>query len=314
MDHDRLFKELLTTFFADFLRLFLPDLGGYVDFASFEFLDKEVFTDVTAGERHEADLVVKARFQGSEAFFLVHVENQAKAQADFGRRMFRYFARLYEAHDLPVYPVVVFSYDAPEREEPSEHRVVFPDRTVLDFRFRVIQLNRLNWRDFLRSQNPVAAALMAKMRIAPADRPRVKLECLRLLATLRLDSARTQLISGFIDSYLRLNARERRIFDRELAAITPSEQEATMEIMTSWKEEGLAEGRHQGLTEGARQQTVSLTTRLLRRRFGSLPEMLEAQIGELSTAQMETLAEDTLELTDMAALEAWLLHRRSNAS
>lgn len=60
VDHDRLFKELLTTFFADFLRLFLPEVGDYVDFASFEFLDKEMFTDVTAGEKHEADLVVKA--------------------------------------------------------------------------------------------------------------------------------------------------------------------------------------------------------------------------------------------------------------
>ena len=35
---------------------------------------------------------------------------------------------------------------------------------------------------------------------------RVKLECLRLLATLRLDPARMQLISGFVDTYLRLSA------------------------------------------------------------------------------------------------------------
>ena len=33
---------------------------------------------------------------------------------------------------------------------------------MLDFRFTVIQLNRLNWRDFARRPNPVAAALMAK--------------------------------------------------------------------------------------------------------------------------------------------------------
>ena len=108
IDHDRLFKELLTEFFAEFLDLFLPDVRGYIDPNSLEFLDKEVFTDVTAGDRHEADLVVKARFRDQQAFFLVHVENQSSAQPDFGKRMFRYFARLYEAHDLPVYPVVLF--------------------------------------------------------------------------------------------------------------------------------------------------------------------------------------------------------------
>ena len=55
MDHDRLFKELLTTFFLDFLQLFCPELAEYLDPGSVEFLDKEVFTDVTHGERHEVD-------------------------------------------------------------------------------------------------------------------------------------------------------------------------------------------------------------------------------------------------------------------
>ena len=109
VDHDRLFKELLTTFFAEFVDLFLPEVSAYLERDSLVFLDKEVFTDVTSGERHEADLVVRARFQGQEAFFLVHVEHQSTAQAEFGQRMFRYFARLYEKHALPVYPVVIFS-------------------------------------------------------------------------------------------------------------------------------------------------------------------------------------------------------------
>lgn len=31
MDHDRLFKELLTTFFVEFLDLFLPDVSAALD-------------------------------------------------------------------------------------------------------------------------------------------------------------------------------------------------------------------------------------------------------------------------------------------
>ncbi|MDQ2687169.1 MAG: Rpn family recombination-promoting nuclease/putative transposase [Armatimonadota bacterium] len=300
MDHDRLFKELLTTFFAEFLDLFLPEVSAYVDRDSFQFMDKEIFIDVNAGEKHEADIVVRARFRNEEAFFLVHVENQAKAQPNFNRRMFHYFARLHETHDLPIYPIVVFSYDAPQRPESDEYQVTFPDRTVLEFRFRVIQLNRLNWRDFLRSQNPVAAALMAKMHIAPEDRPRVKLECLRLLATLRLDPARTQLISGFVDSYLRLNAPERQVFDRELAAISPPEQEATMEIMTSWKEEGLLEGRQLGIGTTIQRQ--------LRRRFGPLSEVTEARVSALPTERLEDLAEALLDFTTLTDLDVWLSH------
>ena len=59
MDHDRLFKELLSTFFVEFVDLFLPDVGTYLDRDSAVVaIDKEVFTDVTSGEKHEVDLLV----------------------------------------------------------------------------------------------------------------------------------------------------------------------------------------------------------------------------------------------------------------
>src|SRR5689334_10586925 len=113
MDHDRLFKQLLTTYFAEFVELFLTDVSAYLERQSIRFLDKEVFTDLTGGERHEVDLIAQARFQGRDTFFLIHVESQARRESDFPRRMFRYFARLHEKFDLPIYPVALFSYDAP---------------------------------------------------------------------------------------------------------------------------------------------------------------------------------------------------------
>jgi hypothetical protein len=112
--------------------------------------------------------------------------------------MFTYFARLHEKFGLPVYPVAVFSYDRPKRAEPDQYVVEFPDLEVLAFRFRVVQLNRLNWREFAQRTNPVAAALMAKMRAAATERGRVMAACLELLAKLELDPARPELISGFI--------------------------------------------------------------------------------------------------------------------
>ena len=112
MDHDRLFKELLTTFFVEFIELFFPALVAYLDRDSVEFLDKEVFTDVTHGERHEADIVAKARFRGKDLGFLIHVEPQARREAVFPRRMFTYFARFHEKYDMPVYPIALFSYRA----------------------------------------------------------------------------------------------------------------------------------------------------------------------------------------------------------
>ncbi|MCS7079772.1 MAG: hypothetical protein NZ585_06950 [Chloracidobacterium sp.] len=170
IDHDRLFKELLSVFFIEFLELFAPDVAALVDRGSLEFLDKELFLDVVRGERREVDLVVKGRFRGRDAFFLIHVETQATRRADFAERMFLYGARLYEKHRLPIYPVAVLSCDAPRSLEPDTFTFQFGERTPLKYTFLVVQLNRLNWRDFVNRPNPVASALMAKIGMAAEER------------------------------------------------------------------------------------------------------------------------------------------------
>lgn len=313
IDHDRLFKELLTTFFAEFCDLFLPEVSARLERDALQFLDKEVFTDVTTGERHEADLVVQARWRGQDTCFLIHVENQAQPQAEFGKRMFRYFARLHEKHDLPIYPVVIFSYTQPRRPQPDRFQVSFPNLAVLEFRYHVIQLNRLSWRDFVRHRNPVASALMARMKIAPRERPHVKLECLRLLATLKLNPARTKLISGFIDTYLPLSRQEEQQFRAELRREAPQEQEAVMEIVTSWMQEGLErgkrEGLEQGLEQGKREGEAALVLRLLKRRVGRLSRGMSRRIHALSITELENLGEALLDFNSPADLENWLAQR-----
>ena len=302
MDHDRLFKELLTTFFVEFVQLFLPDVAAYLDPNSLEFLDKEVFTDVTSGTKREVDLLVKARFQDHEAFFLVHVENQSRTEADFPKRMFTYFARLHEKYNLPVYPIVLFSHDAPPRLEPHRYQVAFPDWTVLQYQYRSIQLNRLSWREYVSTPNPVASALMAKMKIAPKDRPKVRLECLRLLATLKLDPARSQLIGGFIGTYLQLNAEEMKQYEQEFAKLTPEEKEANMELMNPWVKQGWEQGKQEGLQAGKEE----IVTRLLSRRLGSISSENMGRLNRLSSEQLNELAEALFDFKTFVDLEIWL--------
>ena len=302
MDHDRLFKQLLTTFFVEFLELFFPEMVEYLDRETLEFLDKEVFTDVTGGERHEVDLMVKTRFRGQPSFFLVHVETQAQPQADFARRMFNYFARLHEKFALPVYPIALFSYDQATRTEPDQYRVEFPDLTVLAFRFRTVQLNRLDWHSFAVRMNPIAAALMARMHAEPADRARLMAACLALLAKLELDPARRELISGFIGAYLRLTMEEEQEFRAELNKLEPQRREYIMEIVTGWMEKGMEKGMDEGTKQGKR----DLVLRLLRKRFGSLELDAEDRIDQLSGQQLDQLAEALLDFSALSDLTSWL--------
>jgi hypothetical protein len=120
----------------------------------------------------------------------------------------------------------------------------------------------------------VAAALMSKMNILEADRPKAKVECLRLLVNLQLDPARTYLISSFVDTYLRLNQTEEQVFQTEIAKIiTTTEQEQVMELTTSWME--------RGLEQGIEQERRSAISGLLKLRYGAIDEQLTAILPSL---------------------------------
>jgi Domain of unknown function (DUF4351) len=137
------------------------------------------------------------------------------------------------------------------------------------------------------------------MKIDPADRPRVKVECLRMIANLKLDRARTFQLSGFIDNYLRLNSVEKQQFQIEVDKIKlPKEREEVMEITTSWKEEGIVEGRE---SEGR-----MLVVKQITRKVGNLSPELLARVNGLNLERVEALAEELLDFTSVGDLERWL--------
>ena len=258
IDHDALFKELLTTFFADFIQLFFPDLHQAIDWSTLVFLDKELFGEPESGQRLRVDLVARVsrkpttdRPKRESLCLLIHLEHQAQPQSHFGPRMFDYFCHLSRSYREPIFPIALFSYAKPRRAEPDRYKIEILGRKILDFRYHSIQLNRLNWRDFMRTSNPIASALMARMHIDVADRPLVKLQCLRLLASLRLDAVKQHLIFGFVEVYLKLNQAENRCFQKELTQVNPQEEKAVLELTNQFIEEGKELGLQQGLRFGA---------------------------------------------------------------
>ena len=294
INHDRLFKELLTTFFVEFLDLFFPEVLGYLDTDSIHFVNTEVFSDLTQGEKSILDIVALAKFQEQDYSFLIHIENQSSNAPEFNRRMFRYFCSLFLKYNRPIYPIALFSYDSPQRQEKDCFTVELPYFEVTKFNYKVVQLNRLNWRDFLKQKNPVAAALIAKMKIEPQDRAKVKAECLRLMVSLKLNPAKMQLISGFVDSYLRLSSQEKTIFQSELSKMKLEEKEQIMQITTSWKEEGRLE------------EKLAIALRQLNRKLGGLSEKTIERIKSLESNQLDCLTEDLLDMKSFDDLDRWL--------
>ncbi|NJN48858.1 MAG: hypothetical protein HC805_02480 [Alkalinema sp. RL_2_19] len=79
--HDQNFKELISTFFVEFLELFLPELAATIDPTSVKFLQQEYFTDLVEGETKIVDLLAEVKLAGEDATFLVHIEPQSTSRS-----------------------------------------------------------------------------------------------------------------------------------------------------------------------------------------------------------------------------------------
>lgn len=111
-----------------------------------------------------------------------------------------------------------------------------------------------------------------------------------------------QLISGFVDTYLRLNAQENQNFQTQLSQLKPQEEEPIMQIVTSWME--------QGIERGEVQQALKVFMRLLSKKFGTpLDRSLENQIRQLTLPQLEDLTEALLDFNGVEDLQEWLKAR-----
>ena len=115
IDHDRLFKELLQEFFSEFIQAFFPHIYQEIDFSHLRFLQQELFTDITGGQKHVVDLLAETRLKDEESLILIHVENQAQYQPDFPQRMFIYYSRLYEKFRKNIIPIAVLQLHHPKR-------------------------------------------------------------------------------------------------------------------------------------------------------------------------------------------------------
>lgn len=108
----------------------------------------------------------------------------------------------------------------------------------------------------------------------------MKAECLRLLITLKLDPARMQLISGFVDTYLRLDVTEEQAFQTVVDTMGLTQREEVMEIVTSWEQKGAQRALEQVavnlLREGMAIDAIARVTGLTLERV----QQLQVQISQ----------------------------------
>ncbi|GGB50855.1 transposase [Lentibacillus populi] len=280
--HDQLFKQLINTFFEEFLEAFFPEVHHYVNFQAIKPLSEEVYTDLIEGKTRRLDIIMETKLKGAETVIIVHVEPQSYVETGFHKRMFHYFSLLYNKYKKPIIPIAVFSYDG--KWEENTYTMEFPFFHVLTFNFMTLHLRKKNWRDYSRLDNPVAAALLSKMGYKEEEKVHVKMEFLKMIARMEINPAKQRLIYGFFETYLKLNEEEEEELMEEIKQLKDADK--ILEIPISYEEKGKKIGKEIGkelgikevalemLKEGASIEFIAKVTHLNKEEIKNLRETL----------------------------------------
>ncbi|WP_156857335.1 transposase [Oceanobacillus sp. AG] len=237
--HDQLYKDLIKTFFKEFLEAFFPDVYEGIDFHAIKPLSEEVYTDVLQGETRRLDIVIETTLKGTDVVVIIHVEPQSYEQKHFHERMYHYFSMLYNKYQKPIVPIAVLTYKADW--ERNQYTMEFPFFHVLTFNYLTLHLKKKNWRDYILSENPVAAALMSEMGYQEKEKVQVKKEFLRMMVKMKLNPAKQRIVYGFFETYLKLTTEQEEQLMKEIEELP--EAERILEIPISYEEKGKEIGK-----------------------------------------------------------------------
>ncbi|MFC5587886.1 DUF4351 domain-containing protein [Sporosarcina soli] len=203
--------------------MFFPVLHESIDFESITPLSEELYTDLIKGENRRVNIGIESKLKGDNTLVVIQVEPQSYYQKDFHQRMYLYFNLLYKEYRIPILPIAVFSYDE-KHTEINQFTIVFPFFHVLTFNFLMLELKKKNWRDYLKSNNPVVAALLGKMGYQEEEKVQVKLEFLRMMTKMELNPVRARFINDFFEQYLKLNEEEEEELMQEISRLDNAEE------------------------------------------------------------------------------------------
>jgi len=279
-EFDTPWKKILDIYFKDFVAYCWPEQYKEIDWSKgYKMLDKELskIAKNAATTNRVADKLVEIfRFNGKEAFVLIHIEVQGQFDPEFEERMFIYRYRLRDLHKSPIASLAVL-IDPDQKWRPSSFReelwgssieMRFPIIKLVDYRSRIEELEL--------AKNLFAPVILAQLKALEKKSPDAKLvskiDLIRCLFKQGRQKEDVNTLLMFIDWVFTLPATlEQKCQD----TIKMLEEELTMDYRTDFPP------RPGGIFDIARLQGEStMLLCLLEEKFNTIPESYRQKIKE----------------------------------
>lgn len=229
--NDILWKGILEQVFDDLLRFVFPRADQLFNLdRGVEFLEKELGEMNPQPEKKSdtkfVDKLVKV-FQrdGTEEWVLCHVEVQGANDKDFAKRMFKYYARIFDRFDRPLTAIAIFTgKDGKKLPDMYIHKY---QGTELTYKYNTLCVLDYEDRVLATMKNPFALVMLAakKALLRGEDLDELllkeKLAIAKILIDRGYDRIKTNDILSFLHNYVRFEKPEtNRIFEEEIDQLT----------------------------------------------------------------------------------------------
>lgn len=314
-EQDSPWKDIIQLYFKYFVAFFLPQAYHAIDWErKIEFLDKELSKiGPKSATRHRlADKLVKVYLKnGKEYWLLIHIEVQGYADPNFEKRSYIYNYRIFDRYDRDVVSVAILTDGNPNyRPAKYDFELWGFSRTMHLIAIKLLDFQDA-WERLVEDPNPFAIVVMAQLKVLELkDKPELadwKFELVKMAHERDYTPEMVRDLLRFIDWLIYLPPELERKFEQVLSEY---EEKKVMPYITSFErngmERGLKQGLEQGLEQGERKAALSMTSRLLERRFGPLGRKLATQIKALSTQQIQELSLALLDFKDKSEVAIWL--------
>lgn len=293
---DELWKGILDDVFEDFLRFFFPDADELFNFKKkFIFLDKEfnrLFPSEAsvAGVRFVDKLVKVYLKDGGSKFILVHVEVQGnKGHEELGSRMFRYFYRAKDKHNVSITAFAILIDDV-----KSYHPKVYQEEYMgakLSYEFNTYKVLDQDEVALRANPNPFAVVALTVLmalknkNINDEDLKRIKIDLTRELIKRNLDKVKRKKIMAFLTYYVSFEKPEMIVkFEEEVEQLIGTEEPmGVIEILMERREK---KGIERGMERGIYQRNLEIALEMKKDKF---PIDRIAKITGLQISEIEAL-------------------------
>lgn len=249
---------MLEEVFDDLLRFVFPGADRIFDCEKgFEFLEKELGAmDPKPGRKPDTrfvDKLVKVyQRDGSEEWVLCHVEVQDADDKEFAKRMFKYYARIFDRFDRPLTAIAIFT-GKDGKKLPGMYIRKYEGAELI-YKYNTLCLLDYEDRSLAANRNPFALVMLAAKKALLSGKNldqlllKKKLDIAKLLIKRGYSERKTYAILSFLHNYVRFEKLEtNRIFEEEIDRLTGKTN--TMGIIEQVKQMKLDEATEKGRME-----------------------------------------------------------------